>query len=140
MSPFKATYGYEPKTLLTPRQAKKISETAKERVEKLMQLYQNLQKTAKLVQERIKKYYNQKVSEGPDLKEGDKVYLLIKNFESKRPSKKLDYIRIGPFKIISKVTEVSYRLDLLLRMKIHPVHHVAMLEPVYGNYEPLVYE
>ena len=48
-----------------------------------MQLYRNLYKSAKLVQERIKKYYNQKVSEGLDLKKGDKVYLLIKFFESK---------------------------------------------------------
>ena len=31
----------------------------------------------------MKRYYNQKVSEGLDLKEGDKVYLLTKNFESK---------------------------------------------------------
>ena len=36
MSPFKVTYGYEPKTLLTPRQAKKISKTAKKKVEKLI--------------------------------------------------------------------------------------------------------
>ena len=47
---------------------------------------------------------------------------------------------MGPFKIISKVTEVSYRLDLPLKMKIHPVHHIAMLEPAHGNHEPLVYE
>ena len=43
----------------------------------------------------MKKYYDQKVSEGPDLKEGDKVYLLTKNFESKRPSKKLNYVKMG---------------------------------------------
>ena len=49
MSPFKANYGYELKTLLMPRQAKKTSETAKERMEKLIQLYRNLYKSAKLV-------------------------------------------------------------------------------------------
>ena len=47
---------------------------------------------------------------------------------------------MGPFKIINKVTEVIYKLDLLLKMKIYPVHYIAMLEPVYGNHEPLVYE
>ena len=80
---FKANYSYKLKTLFTLRQAKKTSELAKERIEKFIQLYRNLHKSAKLVQEYIKRYYNQKVSEGPDLKEGDKVYLLIKNFESK---------------------------------------------------------
>ena len=105
-----------------------------------MQLHRNLHESAKLVQERMKRYYNQKVSEGPDLKEGDKVYLLTKNFESKWPSKKLDYVKMGLFKIISKVTEVLYKLDLLLKMKIHPVHYIAMLEPVHGNHKLLVYE
>ena len=83
MSLFKVNYGYKLKISLMPRQAKKTSEIAKERMEKLIQLYRNLHKSAKLVQEYIKKYYNQKVSEGLDLKEGDKVYLFIKNFKSK---------------------------------------------------------
>ena len=46
---FKANYSYKPKTLLTLRQAKKTSETAKERMEKLIQLYKNLHKLVKLV-------------------------------------------------------------------------------------------
>jgi len=51
----------------------KTSKTVKERVKILINLYKNLYKTAKLVQERIRKYYDLKKSEGLDLKEGDKV-------------------------------------------------------------------
>jgi hypothetical protein len=47
---------------------------------------------------------------------------------------------MGLFKIINKVIEVLYRLDLLLKMKIHPVYYIAILEPVYRNYEPPVYK
>ena len=47
---------------------------------------------------------------------------------------------MGPFKIISKVTEVLYRLDLLLKIKIHLVYYIAILEPVHGNYKPLIYK
>ena len=36
MSPFKANYSYKLKILLTLRQAKKISKTVKERIEKLI--------------------------------------------------------------------------------------------------------
>ena len=36
MSLFKANYSYKLKTLLTPQQAKKTSETAKEKMEKLV--------------------------------------------------------------------------------------------------------
>jgi len=42
-------------------------------MEILINLYVDLIKTAKLVQERMKRYYNTKKSKGPDLKEGDKV-------------------------------------------------------------------
>jgi hypothetical protein len=38
---------------------------------------------------------------------------------------------MGLFKIINKVIEVIYRLDLLLKIKIYLV---------YKNHEPLVYE
>ena len=47
---------------------------------------------------------------------------------------------MGLFKIINKVTEVSYRLDLLLKMKIHLVYYIVILKPVYRNYKPLVYK
>ena len=47
---------------------------------------------------------------------------------------------MGLFKIINKVTEVIYRLDLLLKMKIHSVYYIAILKPVYRNYELLVYK
>ena len=137
---FKANYSYKLKTLLTPKQAKKTNKLAKERIEKLIQLHRNLHKSTNLVQDYIKRYYNQKVSEGLDLKKRDKVYLLTKNFKSKRLSKKLNYIKMGPFKIINKVTEVLYRLNLLLKIKIHPVHHIAILEPAYRNHELLVYK
>ena len=36
--------------------------------------------------------------------------------------------------------EVLYRLDLLLKIKIHLVYYIAILKPVYGNHKPLVYK
>jgi len=42
-------------------------------METLIDLYTDLTEIAKLVQQRIKRYYNTKRSKGPDLKEGDKV-------------------------------------------------------------------
>ena len=47
---------------------------------------------------------------------------------------------MGPFKIINKVIKVLYRLDLLLKIKIHPVYYIAILEPAYGNHELLIYK
>ena len=36
--------------------------------------------------------------------------------------------------------EVNYKLDLLMKIKFYPVQHIAMLEPVYREYKPPMYE
>ena len=36
--------------------------------------------------------------------------------------------------------EVIYRLDLLLKIKIHLIYYIAILKPVYKNHKPLVYK
>ena len=47
---------------------------------------------------------------------------------------------MGLFKIISKVIEVLYRLDLLLKIKIYLVYYIIILKLVHGNHEPLIYK
>jgi hypothetical protein len=42
ISLFKVNYGYKPKILLLPRQAKKSNKTAKKRVKTLINLHKNL--------------------------------------------------------------------------------------------------
>ena len=44
------------------------------------------------------------------------------------------------FKIINKIIEVLYRLDLLLKIKTYLIYYIAMLEPVYKNYKLLIYK
>ena len=95
---------------------------------------------AKLVQKYIKRYYNLKISKGLDLKKGDKVWLLYKNILSRWLSKKLNYVKLGPFEIKKKITEVNYKLDLLAKIKIYLVQHIAILELAYREHELLIYK
>jgi hypothetical protein len=74
-------------------------------------------------------YANRKRSEGPDLKKGDLVYLLRRNIKTKRPCDKLDYTKLGPYRIKEKLGPVTYQLILPQTMRIHPVFHVSLLEP-----------
>jgi len=69
----------------------------------------------------MKRYYNKKRSKGLNLKEGDKVWLLYKNFKSRQLSKKLDHVKLGLFIIAAKVSKVMYKLDLLAKIKIYLV-------------------
>ena len=52
----------------------------------------------------------------------------------------MDYVRLRLFKIIAKILEVIYRLNLPIKMKIYPIQYIAMLEPVYRNVKLLVYK
>ena len=52
----------------------------------------------------------------------------------------MDYIRLGPFKITAKILEVMYRLNLLAKIKIYPIQHIAILELAYKNIKLLVYK
>ena len=47
---------------------------------------------------------------------------------------------MGLFKIIDKVIEISYRLDLPLKIKIYLVHYIAILKLVYKNHKPPIYK
>jgi len=72
---------------------------------------------------------NKHRSGGPDLKEGDTVYLRRKNIKTKRPSSKMDITKLGPFIIEKKLGPVTFRLRLLKTMRIYNVFYIGLLEP-----------
>ena len=47
---------------------------------------------------------------------------------------------MGLFKIINKVIQVLYKLDLLLKIKFYLIYYITILEPVYRNHKLLVYK
>src|SRR4051812_37122333 len=74
-------------------------------------------------------YYNRKRSKGLDLKEGDRVFLLTKFLRIKRLSKKLDFKRVRPFRIIKKIANSNYKLSLLNTIKVRSkVFYISLLE------------
>jgi hypothetical protein len=78
---------------------------------------------------------------------GDKVLLSTKNinFVSKGPTNKLNSKFIGPFKVLERVGEVAYKLELpheMIKNRIHPVFHASLLKPYvtskqFAEREPL---
>jgi hypothetical protein len=63
---------------------------------------------------------------------GDQVYLKmqphIQQSLATRSNQKLAFHFYGPFKILDRVGELAYRLDLPEHSKIHPVIHVSQLK------------
>ncbi|SPC64154.1 uncharacterized protein UHOD_11693 [Ustilago sp. UG-2017b] len=65
----------------------------------------------------------------PHFQPGDRVWLSADNIRSLRPTKKLDYRRLGPFSISEVISSHAFRLQLPPSMKIHNVFHVERFEP-----------
>ena len=64
----------------------------------------------------------------------DFVWLNGKDIKRKVASKKLGDIQLGPYKVLEKIGELDYKLDLPRSMsRIHPVFHVDRLSPWKGN-------
>jgi hypothetical protein len=75
------------------------------------------------------KQANRRRAPAPNYVIGDQVYLSSRNLKTRRPSKKLDWKQLGPYRIIQKVSPHAYKLDLPETMKIHNVFHVNLLRP-----------
>jgi hypothetical protein len=60
------------------------------------------------------------------------VWLLAKHRQTARPSKKLDYKRLGPFEVTKVINRNAYRLELPYSMKVHNVFHVSLLNRYIG--------
>jgi len=61
------------------------------------------------------------------------MWLLYKNFKLRQLSKKLNYVKIGLFKIAVKILKVIYRLNLLVRIKIYLVQYIIILKLAYKD-------
>jgi len=58
----------------------------------------------------------------------ERVYLRTDNIHVKQRSKKLNNKSIKLFKIKRNIKRLSYKLDLLKKMRIHSVFHAFMLQ------------
>ena len=108
--------------------------TIKETLAKdLENLHKTLREEMTKAQLRQMENYDKHRKPDPNLKSGDMVWFLPRNVKTTRPSKKLDYQKMGPFKIIKKVGTGSYKLDLPASMTIHNTFHISLIEPYEDN-------
>lgn len=129
-TPYFANHGRHPQLFektypITTTRAEMAERSAKQ----LKEIHEQLKENMLTAQQRSLSYVNKKRKMAPQLKKGDKVYLRTKNLRTKRPSKKLDHVKVGPFLIDAIISPVNYRLKLPEDAKVHPVFHVSRLEP-----------
>jgi hypothetical protein len=110
-TPFFSNYGHHPRAYSF--QVKDVgSPVAEGLASYLTAIHDELAFQLYEAQDRYKDYADRNRKIHPNFHIGDHVWLLRRNIQTKRPSRKLDYQRLDPFKIITQVNLVSYRPDL----------------------------
>ena len=130
-SPFYANYGYNPSFTIDLRKPSTnitVAPAAKDHAGVLRNLHEQLIENLKSAQNHQAKYYDAK-HKRIEFTVGNKVWLLSPNVRTERPSKKLDWKRLGPFPITKRIGTQAYKLELPSSMRIHPVFHVSLLDP-----------
>ena len=136
ISLFYANYGYHPRMDRDSKEGRPIAEGARVSAEKMTELHKMLKEELDRISKKTTITANKKRSEGPDFKEGEMVYVNMKNVKTQRPSKKLDHTKIGPYKILKKLGPVTFELQIPEGMNIHTVFHKNLLEPAPPNAKP----
>ena len=55
------------------------------------------------------------------------------DWERQRPTRKLGPKKLGPYRIIHKISDVAFKLELPPSIKVHPVFHASILEKYKPN-------
>jgi hypothetical protein len=135
-SPFFAAQGYHPHTVISQLSHSGIPR-ADNITTNITKLHEDTQSAICLAQETMKRHFDRHVAQqGTELSIGNKVWLDAKNVTTTAPSNKLADKRLGLFKIIERISPLTYKLELPLIDHIYPVFHISLLEPYIDSSIP----
>jgi transposase InsO family protein len=129
-SPFEVVLGYHPDFRFDTEDGAFKGEipAAKERIQRIHDLRNSLQKRLLRASESQTKYYNKR-HQPMRFSKGDLVIVSMKNLRIRSASKKMAQRFMGPFRIDEPIGTQAYRVHLPTSMRIHNVFHVSALEP-----------
>jgi hypothetical protein len=127
-SPFFAQYAFHPQTNMFNDGSKVPA--AEAFLESLILVQDKLQDNMRKAKQVQKEHFDKKTRDTPLYQAGDWVWLLRRNISTTRPSGKLDFKRLGPFKINMSLGKEVYRLILPASLsRVHLVFHTSLLLP-----------
>lgn len=128
LTPFFSWQGFHPRanSFTVPSNVPKADDFVAQLEDVQLVLVESL-RHAKMIQARN---YNSKARPAPAYAVGDLVWLTRRFIPSTRPSPKLDYRRIGPFRISKLIGSNAAQLELGSSfLRLHPIFNVSLLTP-----------
>ena len=132
ITPVYANYGVNSEhQLITHMMAEKITSA-----NGMKELHDTLRAEMATAQLLHKENYDHYRKPDLDLISGEMLWFPPWKVHTTRPSKQLDYKKIGPFTIMAKIRTSAYKLSFSPWMKTHNTIHISLLEPYQDNRFP----
>jgi hypothetical protein len=138
ISPAYATYRYNPEAYYLVVTSEVNNQAVSLQVLDLKVLHEKLAVNLVFFTRKTALYYNKYRNIEPMLKEGDKIYLIRRNIQTKQPNTKLDHKKLGLFKIKRITGLINYELALPKTINIHLVFYISLLELVLLGVLPVL--
>ena len=132
-SPFEVVYGYTPLFNLPIGKNSGIR-GVDNRMARLAEVKTDVEAALRMEKAHQKEDFEAGKHTAHEFSVDDFVWLNGKDIKRKVASRKLGDIQLGPYKVLEKIGNLDYKLDLPRSMsRIHPVFHVDKLSPWKGN-------
>ncbi|MCI18347.1 hypothetical protein A2U01_0039501, partial [Trifolium medium] len=136
MSPFEALFGRSPSSITSYIQGSTQIASLEDSLTQRDQLLRVIRTNLSKAQTRMKSLANVHRLD-QIFKVGDFVLLKLQSYRQTsvtgRPPPKLARHFMGPFRILRRIGEVAYELDLPPGSRIHPLFHISKLKPFFGS-------
>ncbi|KAI4883279.1 hypothetical protein NFI96_028837 [Prochilodus magdalenae] len=129
VTPFQCMLGYQPPLMpwsFQPSDVPSVEHWMKRSEEVWEETHQHIE----MALQRNKRHADKHRGNTPAYVPGDRVWLSTRDFRFSEGCRKLLPKYIGPFKIISKVNDVTYKLELPPQYRVCSSFHVSLLKPV----------
>jgi hypothetical protein len=129
---FELIYGYCP-NFTVPIRKRSNMPGLDQRLDHFAKVRADAEAALRLSKEKMKEQYKRDKKTAHSFNVGDLVWLQAKDIKIHQKSPKLGPRQLGPFKVIERIGDLNFRLDLPHYLKLHPVFHVNRLAPYRDN-------
>ena len=132
MTPFEVMYGYRPDFTVPTGPPTKFP-ALNSRLTSLQETRKEAEASLRMEKRAMKRTFEKGKPPPHSFSPGEKVWLNSKDIGLTSASRKLTPRQLGPYEVLERTGELTYRLRLPPSMHQHPVFHVDRLSPWSGN-------